>query len=72
MNIFLSKWRDGEYLDDIVDYCYDHYIDIPREKRENSLIMYYEDDDETYYMDGYGLGEEDYEYLIEQMERRGL
>ena len=71
-NTTYCHYRIFTYLDDIVDYCYDHYIDIPREKRENSLIMYSEDYDETYYMDVYGLGEEDYEYLFEQMERRGI
>ena len=61
-------------IDEVVEYCLDHYTSeayqfVPPEKHDDALIMFYEEGG-TYYLDGYGVGEEDYEYLFEQMEER--
>lgn len=60
-------------IDHVIEYCLNKYTNsyyfVHPTERNGSLIMYCDTDDDgkLYYLDCYGMGEDDYEYIFKQM-----
>lgn len=61
-------------IDDVIEYCVDAYREsyefISPTARGNDRLMMVHEDEECYYLDGYGISDEDYQYLFEQMREK--